>query len=263
MNENEQPIFDFAPLKAFLQARGYTIGNRDTYGPIPPEDVNAADITNGTMSFREDGIFVIGKDGIERQVFLYKKDYHLGYGKPPKFHICKCSVIEDFISVGKFKQHYVRANSEPVPVIDLDDAHRLKEISGLPLCGYCKKIIKHINAADSTKFVEILQSANDQTLQEDVEVDLFGYTRDWEAISRACREIHDYTCEECSLQITDGYDRQYVHVHHEDGNKLNNQKSNLKCLCLYCHAHVDDHHFRRLTTGANKIMYDDFVKKYK
>lgn len=262
MTDNEQPIFDFAPLKAFLEARGYVVGNRMAYEPFTPEDVNAADITNGTMSFTDDGIFVIGKDGRERQVFLYKKDYHLErYGKP-RFHICKCSVIEEFISIGRFKQHYVRANSEPVPVIDLDDGRILKQISSLPLCGYCSKIIKQANAANSTKFVELLQSANDETQQEDVEVDLFGYTRDWEPISRAYREKHNYVCEHCGLEITDNYDRQYVHAHHKDGNKLNNQESNLQCLCLYCHAHVDDHHFKRLTTGANRFTYEYFIKKY-
>lgn len=263
MNEDEQPIFDFAPLKAFLEKRGYTVGNRTAYEPFTPEDVNAADITNGTMSFRSDGIFVIGSDGQERQVFLYKKDYHLErYGKP-RFHICKCSVIDEFISIGRFKQHYVRANSEPVPVIDLDDGHKLKEINGLPLCGYCKKTLRQVNVANSTKFVELLQSVNNQVQQEDVEVDIFGYTRNWETISRAYREIHNYTCEQCGLQITDDYDRQYIHVHHIDGNKLNNNENNLQCLCLYCHTHVDDHHFQRLTTGANKYTYDDFIKKYK
>lgn len=261
MNEDEQPIYDFAPLKAFLEARGYTIGNRTAYEPFTPEDITAADITNGTMSFTDDGIFVIGSDGRERQVFLYKKDYRLEKFGKPRFHICKCSVIEEFINIGLFKQHYVRANSEPVPVIDLDDGNRLKEINSLPLCGYCRKIIK-TNATNSTDFVEILQSANDQTDQEDVEVDIFGYTREWESISRAYREKKKYTCERCGLEITDTYDRQYVHVHHKDGNKLNNNENNLQCLCLYCHARVDDHHFQRLTTGANRFAYEYFTEKY-
>lgn len=263
MNEEEQPIFDFAPLKAFLEARGYTVGNRTTYEPIPPGDVTNEDIENGTIVFNDDGIFVIGDDGRERQVFLYKKDYYLGYGKPPKFHICKCVTIEEFINEGRFKQHYVRANSEPVPVIDLDDGRELKYINALPLCGNCRRIIKEKNVTNSTNFVEFLRSANDQTQQGDVEVDLFGYTRDWESISRAYREKHNYVCENCGLEITDDYDRQYIHVHHKDGNKLNNQESNLQCLCLYCHAHVDDHHFKRLTTGANRFTYEYFIKKYK
>lgn len=264
MNEDEQPIYDFAPLKAFLEAHGYTIGNRAAYEPFTPEDITATDITNGTMSFTDDGIFVIGSDGHERQVFLYKKDYHLErYGKP-RFHICKCATIEEFISVGLFKQHYVRANSEPVPVIDLDDSRKLKTISGLPLCSNCKQKMKQVIVKNSTNFVELLQSANDQTDQEDVEVDIFGYTRDWETISRAYREKKNYTCERCGLEITDTYDRQYVHVHHKDGNKLNNNENNLQCLCLYCHAHVDDHHLQRLTTtDAKRHEYEYFVNKYK
>lgn len=261
MNEDEQPIFDFAPLKAFLEARGYTVGNRMTYEPFTPEDVQAADITNGAMSFRQDGIFVVGNDGIERQVFLYKKDYRLKEFGKPRFHICNCSVIQDFIAAGRFRQHYVRANSEPVPVIDLNDGRRLKQISGLPLCTYCSRMVGQVNAANSTNFVKILQSANNQTGQKDV--DIFGYTRDWEDISRTYREKHNYICEHCSLEITDGYDRQYIHVHHKDKNKLNNNESNLQCLCIYCHANVDDRHRQRLTTGANRFAYEYFIKKYK
>lgn len=264
MEDNEQPIFDFAPLKAFLEAHGYTVENRAPYRPIPPEDVTGADVTNGTMEFRDDGIFVLGNDGREHQVFLYKKDYHLKkYGKP-RFHICKCATIDEFISGGGFNQHYMRANSEPVPVDDLDDDNNNpKDISGLPLCSNCRRIIRETTDTDSTKFVELLQSVHMQNQQENVEVDLFGYTRDWETISRAYREKKNYVCDNCGLEITDSYERQYIHVHHRDRNKLNNDESNLQCLCLYCHAHVDDHHLQRLTTGANRFTYDDFVAKYK
>ena len=263
MSDDEQPIFDFAPLKAFLKARGYTIGTGDTWTPVPPVIITPDSFRNGTISFAPPNgdIIFTTPEGRKHQVFLYKRDYRLTkYGKP-RFHICRCKVIDSFITSGGF-DHYYAANSEPVSVIDLDDSRRLKEISGLPLCGYCKGIIRQGNDMVSTDFVELLQSANDQTLQEDVEVDLFGYTRDWESISRAYREKHNYVCEHCGLEITDDYDRQYIHVHHKDGNKLNNQESNLQCLCLYCHAHVDDHHFKRLATGANRFAYEYFAKKY-
>lgn len=264
MADNESPIYDFSPLKEFLKKRGYTIGTRKAYEPFTPEDVNAADVTNGTMSFTSEGIFVKGDDGVERQVFLYKKDYHLqAYGKP-RFHICKCETIEDFILRGRFKQHYVRANSEPLPVIDLDDGRILKQIDGLPLCNYCRKIVSSYSGITTTEFVELLKSANGNEQEDygDVELDLFGYTKDWEDISKVYREKHDYTCEKCGLKIEDGYDRQYIHVHHINGDKLNNKESNLKCLCLYCHAHVDEHHLKNLTKGANKYIYEDFIKKY-
>lgn len=263
MENNEKPIYDFESLKSFLIKKGYTIGTRLPYEPFIPEDVKPEDVINGSMEFRDDGIFVLGKDGKEYQVFLYKKDYRLQqYGKP-RFHICKCEVIDDFINSGRFKQHYVRANSEPVPVIDLDDSRKQKEISGLPLCKYCMNKISNIVALNSTHFIEILKTANEnKDDQQGVETDIFGYTRDWDIISKDYREKHHYTCEKCGIKIEDDYDKQYIHVHHVNGNKLNNEEENLKCLCLYCHAHVDDHHYKRLTKGANKISYYSFIDRY-
>ena len=263
MIDNDSPIFDFAPLKEFLKRRGYTIGTRKAYEPFTPEDVKAADITNGSMSFTSEGIFVKGDDGVERQVFLYKKDYRLQrYGKP-RFHICKCDTIDEFINSGGFRQHYVRANSEPVPVYNMDTGDYL-QIDELPLCSNCRRIISSYGNISSTEFVELLKSANDNNDEnyEGVELDLFGYTKDWDMISKLYREKHSYTCENCGLKIDDDYDRQYIHVHHINGDKLNNKESNLKCLCLYCHAHVDNTHLKNLTTGANKYIYVDFINKY-
>lgn len=262
MIDNEEPIFDFAPLRNFLERKGYHVGNRQAYEPFMPEDVKPEDITNGSMEFRNDGIFVLGSDGRERQVFLYKKKYHLGYGKPPKFHICKCSVIDEFINMGR-RDEYVRANTDPVPVIDLDDGRKVKEVEGLPLCNYCRNMIADYGSISTKQFVDILKSANgDNHENENLELDLFGYIRNWETISKQFREKHNYVCEQCGLKIEDDYDKQYMHVHHINGDKLNNDENNLKCLCLYCHAHVDEHHYKRLTSGANKYSYCTFVDKY-
>lgn len=263
MNENEVPIYDFSALKSFLLKKGYTIGTRQAYEAIKPEDVKPEDVKNGTMEFREDGIFVLGSDGRERRVFLYKKDYRMQqYGKP-RFHICKCETIDEFIRSGSFRQHYVRANTEPVPVKNLDNRGIIEEISGLPLCRFCMDMISNVTALNTTQFVELLKAANGENRQEEnLETNLFGYTRDWEYISRELREKHDYTCENCGLKLVDDYDKQFLHVHHISGDKTNNNESNLKCLCLYCHAHVDEHHYRRLTRGANKINYYTFVLRY-
>ena len=211
------------------------------------------------MSFTSKGIFVKDSQGREHQVFLYKKDYRLQkYGKP-RFHICKCQVIEEFINSGGFNAHYVRANSEPVPVINIDDNRRVVDVDSLPLCAYCSKLLA--NYGDSTEFIETLRAAN-QTPQEDLEVDLFGYVRNWEQLSKAYREKQHYKCEKCGLEINNDYDKQYIHVHHVDGDKLNNHEDNLRCYCLYCHSSVDEHHKKRLRTGANRYTFNDFLDKY-
>ncbi|MCH5307484.1 MAG: HNH endonuclease [Prevotella sp.] len=322
MNENEKPIYDFAPLKNYLTSKGFVVGDRGAWKPIEPVTITIEDYRKGNVKFTDKGIFVIGKDGKEYQVFMYKKDYYMQRFGKPRFHICKCEVIQDFINRG-LGDHYVGTNREPVPVINLDDNNetidnnttyclvsskyddvirafadtwhkdspydlssksdlkalaiasvnllaqgnkinlkpygRKVMVENLPLCSKCRQMISECGTMNSTQFVDVLKAANG----EDQELDIFGYTRDWERISLAYREAHDYTCEQCGLKIDNIYDKQYVHVHHKDGNKVNNDESNLQCLCLYCHAHVNEHHTQRLTTGANKIQYEDFVSEYK
>lgn len=257
-------LYDFSSLRAFLIRKGYKVKTRPPYEVVKSGVVTKENTRDGSMDFRNDGIFTKDSKGYERQVFLYKKDYRLEKYGLPRFHICRCQVIEEFIASGGFKSHYYKTNSVPVTIIDLDDFNEKKKISNLPLCTYCQRLFYKntnidLNNATSEEFVEMLKA---QDNSED-EVDLFGYVRDWDMISKHIREEKDYTCENCGLQITDLYDRQYIHVHHIDGEKLNNNKSNLKCLCFYCHAHVDNNHKRKLTFGANGVMYRYFYEKYK
>lgn len=263
MPNNEEPIYDFCRLKEFLIAKGFVVGSREPYEVVNPDEVTPEELRRGNIRFDSEGIFVKDRNGHERQVFLYKRDYHLSWYGKPRFHICKCGVIDEFINSGGFNDHYMRTNSEPVEVIDLDDGRQEKPVEGLPLCGYCRRIISQYGNINSTDFVRILKEANGEPEEgEDIEVDLFGYTRDWDDVSTRYKEGKEYTCENCGLQINDEYYRQYIHCHHIDGNKKNNSERNLKCLCLYCHAHVDENHMNRLTGGANRYTYEDFIDKY-
>ena len=260
MTNSEELLYSFSELKKFLIERGFVIGTREPYVIKKPEDVTVEALRKGSIRFENNGIFVKTDDGRDVQVFLYKRDYHLKrYGKP-KYHICRCQTIDDFIQSGGFKSHYRSTNCDPVKVCDMDDDNKEKEVGGLPLCSNCMRMIRQFSNMNSTAFAQVLKAANGG---EEVEEDLFGYTRNWDEISTNYKISKDYTCEKCGLKIDDAYDRQYIHCHHIDGDKKNNAESNLKCLCLDCHAHVNEHHTKRLTTGANKIIYDDFMEKYK
>ena len=258
----EQAIYKFPLLKRILKNLGYQIEKAQPYRAISPVDVSIKDIINGNLEITDDGIFFVSSDGIKYQGFMYKRNYHLDkYGKP-RFHIYNCETIQDFQLSGNFHSQYRWANSEIVPVIDMDDMYIDKQMDNLPLCRYCENILlqkqKH-TYFDNNDFVKSLKNV---ISSDKMDVDIFGYVRDWEDISRLYREKMDYTCERCGVHIEDPFDQRYIHCHHKNGDKTNNLDDNLECLCIDCHSKVNPQHMARFSKGANKILLDDFRKKY-
>ncbi len=259
---DETPIYSFGGLKVLLANMGYNVDKAQAYKPIDVADVTLEEIKNGIIEFNNDGIFV-NSEGTRRQIFLYKRSYHLErYGKP-RFHIRKCPIIEAFMSSDNSIPEYRRANTISVWVHDMDDNMIDKEVKDIPLCKYCLKMASEAFKNMTTdQFVKILKNADKTSTEENIEVDIFGYTKDWEQISRAYRATHKYTCEICGCRITNPFDQQYIHTHHRNAIKIDNRISNLQCLCIRCHASVDEFHKTRFSSGANKILLDEFNSKY-
>jgi len=56
--------------------------------------------------------------------------------------------------------------------------------------------------------------------------------------------IYGLTCQECGLNWINKYGNGPYQIHHIDGNSNNNDKKNLKLLCLNCHWKTDNFGFR-------------------
>lgn len=266
----EKALSDFGALRAKLIALGFDIrvpvADGDGYVAIKSKDVTLGDIKNGTLKIEDKGIYNIDtKTGIKQRVFLYKRTYNIERFGNPRYHICKCEVIEKFMNEAGEIPEYRQSNEKPVWVLDRSDNNKDKLIKDLPLCKYCSKIIGDIDKnMTSSEFVDILKKAAPAPTQpqQEVEVDVNGYTRDWREISLKFREKHNFTCERCGVKVMNPFESEFMQVHHKNGDKTDNSESNLECLCIKCHSEVDDAHRRNFNTKAQQGLIQEFLLNY-
>ena len=71
--------------------------------------------------------------------------------------------------------------------------------------------------------------------------------------------IRGHRCEKCGQEQWLGQPIP-LEVHHEDGDSLNNEMSNLKLFCPNCHALTDNYRGKNINKGVKTISDDDFAK---
>jgi HNH endonuclease len=70
-------------------------------------------------------------------------------------------------------------------------------------------------------------------------------------LSDRLRQENGWRCEQCGKVLSERHLRQYLHVHHVNGNRSDNSRENLRILCLACHADEPQHsHMRRTSAYA-------------
>lgn len=65
------------------------------------------------------------------------------------------------------------------------------------------------------------------------------YLETWPSIASMIRQRDRHTCQRCGINLS-GKGR-LLHVHHLDGDRLNNDPSNLMSLCVICHSDRERH----------------------
>lgn len=113
------------------------------------DDIKYNDIINKNVEFTDDAIYYYKKkwDGVKwtlekQRVYAYKRSYHLAMGSPPRFHICRCSTIDSYISSRSLDIKYRKSDRLSVFVKNIDNHNKEEIVSHLPLCLNCYKKMK-------------------------------------------------------------------------------------------------------------------------
>lgn len=254
-------MYSFNKLDQKLDQLGFPkVQGGSGFKVIKGVDFEAA-YKSGSISFEDDGI-MLEYEGKKYTGYMFIQEAYITYNggpiKFPKFHLLKCKTIQEFIVQGRFNQRYEWSNSDVNNLIDKQTKTRYDDIK-LDVCSYCKS--EYLKKIDDTK--EFFDSLDKSELdQANIEVDIFGYVRGKEKISKEYRQSQNYTCESCAVQPASNLHKRWWHTHHVDGDKTNNELSNLKCLCILCHSSLDARHKLNFSKGSMPRQIEQFKKQY-
>lgn len=247
-------LYKFDTLSKQLDYWGFPkISAKSGYQPIKVDFTKAEE--EGYISYENDGIYFT-YNGIKQKGYLYLKHANVARYGLPKFHIMECETIITQKEAGRFHGRYFWSNTAKVEITGVTES------VNLGLCGYCRKIALE-QPHDTEEFYQVLDKEDVKDLNKTVETDIFGYVSNWQEISKAYRTEQNYTCENCKIQINNPLDYRFLHTHHKNGDKTNNSRSNLECLCVLCHAFEDKHHGDNFDRRRMKSILESFIVKYK
>ncbi len=254
-------LYAFTNLAQKLTQLGYPEGTESGFRVIKRDLTHEEQA--GNIDFREDGIYLT-IDGKEYKGYMYiKHPFIVNYGnKFPKFHITNCHTIQEQRDKGKFDNRYYWHNSNVVDLTDTQTGEEFNQVT-LELCSFCRNQSGLLGYTDTEGFYNLLDKQEQEDINQQVEVDIFGYTSDWPELSRQYRLEKEYTCESCNIKIEIPADRRFIHTHHKSGNKINNKRNNLECLCVLCHSFKDQTHKENFERRRMKAEIRAFIEKYR
>ena len=221
-------------------------------------------ISSPDLNRTEDGFFYKG-----RRVLVYIRDQYPKHAdKGYKFHICVCTAIRRMDKAGRISRYVVTTNTSGTFRVNLIESYRHteKEID-MKVCKYCLSQLSYkrysynkVQVYENFSIEDFFQSYGSfigtPPSQNEFEPDVNVYPPDWRKLSRRYRDLVDWTCEECTINLEES-GRKFLDVHHIDSNKANNSESNLEALCIKCHSEKPAHRWVK-----NQPRFKEYERLY-
>ncbi len=218
---------------------------------------NGLDISGDELTILPDGTLAYKNS----RVILYIRDVTV-YGNQeiqPRFHLANCTTLQQMRERKRFDRYVVSTRTDGRFNLNLINAGTARtELYELSVCQNClnllnfdgfvmrlpqRKRIDFVRLFKIDRFFEKYpRSLHSQTPKYNSDnAPLDRYSDDFEAISRKIRNSSEWRCQRCGINLSAPANRKWLHVHHINGLKYDNDRENLEAICIGCHAEEPNH----------------------
>ena len=232
---------------------------------IPLTDVGV--LNDGTFTYKGRRVVVYIRD-----VASYRDDYSL-----PKFHLAMCDTLLTMKSEGRYEKRYVVATREDgffrIQIIKNNNVISSTD-EGLIVCQNClhglhyKGFDRHDSRRKKEKALKEFSLGNffeefDRSPvwaspdYDAIHAPTNVYSPDFYTKAKLIKQHRGYICEDprCKRNLSKPEHQRFLHAHHLNGDKTDNRPSNIKLLCIHCHAKAFNHTHIRDYERLQRILH--------
>ncbi len=258
-----------APLVESFSRRQITLLDADALRRLGTEGIDVEDFddigveADGTLSYKGKRVTVYIRDIGQIQ----------GQANMPRFHFAFCRTLERMRRINRWNKYVVANRDDGIFAVNVVGGQIRSESLPLNVCqncldhitwkGFCwdwrgearVRAVQEFRLADFfSEYPKDLISSVPQYTADVAPIN--DYTSDWAVVSEGLKLERNFQCDSCRIQLV-GVRRKFLHVHHADGQKFNNNAENLIVLCIACHAEMPMHgHMKTLQA------YRDFEAQF-
>ena len=221
---------------------------------ISPEEIEYA--PDGTLEYQGQRVIVYIRDQYHRDEYALHSYELINPEHLCRFHVADCQTLRQMRRQGRYDRYVVSTRRDGRFTVNFLDGNRLIEQEvdcRLYVCRHCLDRLNYQNyrnrrtqrdeIRDSFDLNEFFEMYNSRIAIEPTETDITApvnqYPPNWPQIRARYKEKVGWRCEGCDINLEE--ETRFLEVHHRNGLKNDNSETNLRALCIGCHAEQFQH----------------------
>ena len=279
-------LTDFKNFAPFVNLKTKMGIPRDKLGTLRGITLNPHKVSSTEMRGLAEGGLEVSIDDVgiyddgtlfykDQRVLLYIRDVsnYFKQTSDPRFHFSNCATLREKRQNNQFGKYVIADRTDGKFVVNYVTSDRSVE-KELKVCQNCLDYLSYdgfqlghprerryaaVRRFSCSEFFERYPKNlhHQDAKHSSTTAPMNNYSSDWASVSRAFRTKVRWLCSKCTVEFSAVDLQRFLHVHHLNGMKNENHESNLRALCVKCHAEEPEHGHVRFT-----LQYKEFMSRF-